>query len=902
MVNRRRFPFWIGSFPAGAGLLTAGICLGAPPTPEDFSLQALPGFPAQWPAPPATPRSPDKPAWLQAAEVRVAALNRWAQQRQDQMEVEWEKILVQARGEQPLLEKFRASGATEAEARTAAEEVTQASRQLAEINRQFYRAAIMVDVSTLSQVGNPVLTGERTSRVFLPQGNPAAAAEVMALFDADAEIHKAREAQLPAAFYRYVRSWLAREAWQRAWNIASNRLEKASETERSALQAQLAILAVEQRLSDSAFEVADAQLRLITEHNFFARLRLVLDPAKGVPLTRTPPPVPALAVLTRLDALFQQLDNAYLAAVKKSVKQTAYDMKAVFLWQHHTELVQSHNRVSSLPFATEEELQGLEEGVKAAIGFADTLDQQIETIAGLRESSNTLAATAEPLRRQVTTLRDQARTAESAGQRELAFDLRVKADRADREAYEIGERARQPWAEADSEQVALEGRLRNRLFFQALPGRVVLQARLRYFPERQNFIGDTQTVVRESKLAAPAVDAVMALALTMTARGGPPEETERSVTLDAGGGPLTLTARGLYDTLLTPPFVLHATGPSPSQGASKTTGRDPAAWQRVTGQWKISYRDAQLGLVTGTATIDAEKFTGEVNFSTTPDKPPQVMKVREVRSVENNGVAVVLHGNGPAAVDELPQEFAWNGQTIDRQPKSPAATVLLPPIPGGIRIIDNPGPRPPDFNLPLDPAIQPHLEVAPTATILRIKAGDFVCELPLTPRPPLGVEPEFTVTLYPAGTPPAAKPGSPAAPVPGPLAGAWRQDVDPLTRRDATGGGRLGSFTRNGSNPNHTYQTGPELWWREPAKVTFQLLAQTVEGPVKVARLFYDVPTVIEAVFEEPQLDKEQELTLSLGGKELTLTAKRDPYDYRRFVTGVIVPASASNATGGQNP
>jgi hypothetical protein len=70
-----------------------------------------------------------------------------------------------------------------------------------------------------------------------------------------------------------------------------------------------------------------------------------------------------------------------------------------------------------------------------------------------------------------------------------------------------------------------------------------------------------------------------------------------------------------------------------------------------------------------------------------------------------------------------------------------------------------------------------------------------------------------------------------------------------------------------------------------------QLFAQTVAGPVRVSRLFRDVPTVIEAVFEDPQPDSTNDLTVTVDGRDLKVTATRDPQDYRRFVTDVLVPA-----------
>jgi hypothetical protein len=83
-----------------------------------------------------------------------------------------------------------------------------------------------------------------------------------------------------------------------------------------------------------------------------------------------------------------------------------------------------------------------------------------------------------------------------------------------------------------------------------------------------------------------------------------------------------------------------------------------------------------------------------------------------------------------------------------------------------------------------------------------------------------------------------------------------------------------------------------DVKWRAP-NAQIQLLAQTVVGPMRVSRLFYDVPTVIEAVFDQPLSDSSVLVTVTIDGKEVKLTARRDPTDYRRFLTGTVLPTAA---------
>ena len=92
-----------------------------------------------------------------------------------------------------------------------------------------------------------------------------------------------------------------------------------------------------------------------------------------------------------------------------------------------------------------------------------------------------------------------------------------------------------------------------------------------------------------------------------------------------------------------------------------------------------------------------------------------------------------------------------------------------------------------------------------------------------------------------------------------------------------------------------------DIKWRAP-HVDIQLLAQTVVGPVHVSYFFYGVPTVIEAVFDQPLPDATVPVVLTVNGSEIKVTAKRDTTDYRRFVTDILLPAAPQNPEGAKPP
>jgi hypothetical protein len=92
-----------------------------------------------------------------------------------------------------------------------------------------------------------------------------------------------------------------------------------------------------------------------------------------------------------------------------------------------------------------------------------------------------------------------------------------------------------------------------------------------------------------------------------------------------------------------------------------------------------------------------------------------------------------------------------------------------------------------------------------------------------------------------------------------------------------------------------------DIKYRAP-KVNIQLLAQTVVGPVHVDYFFYGVPTVVEAIFDQPLADATVPVVLTVEGSEIKLRAKRDATDYRRFVTDTILPGEPQKPAGAKPP
>lgn len=86
------------------------------------------------------------------------------------------------------------------------------------------------------------------------------------------------------------------------------------------------------------------------------------------------------------------------------------------------------------------------------------------------------------------------------------------------------------------------------------------------------------------------------------------------------------------------------------------------------------------------------------------------------------------------------------------------------------------------------------------------------------------------------------------------------------------------------------YDSGTLQWRRAPEGPRLQLLALTARGPLTVSRFFLGMPTQVEAVYDEPQAEKEKELKLEWSGRRETIKLTRDENDWARFLSQIILP------------
>jgi hypothetical protein len=364
------------------------------------------------------------------------------------------------------------------------------------------------------------------------------------------------------------------------------------------------------------------------------------------------------------------------------------------------------------------------------------------------------------------------------------------------------------------------------------------------------------------------------------------EEAEIAIELAAGGGPLVVKARPEQNQkhlFTSDPFVIAppksaaparppdaATAPPKPKPVEDGTPTSPIA-----GEWNISYTDRALGEVAGIATVSVDGKAVEVELTHPKTGAQTKLESTEVR--EKDGFyTIVFEGASPSA-EALP---------VDPEDTAP------------------------------DPMTLPHLDLgADTAkvavTIREAKGEKFISprveadraghlELRLRydqpPKMDRAAMDEYLKSL-PEGV--RANTEKLLAPpkVANQMQGWWSFRADSVTWRDAGGGGRIGSFRRDFREPHYAWEFGRENWKRRLDGAQIQLLAQTVAGPMKVTRFFEGVPTMVEAVFREPQKETSKVLTITVGGKELRLTATRDEHDLRRFVTEVIVPSKAGGRT-----
>jgi hypothetical protein len=299
------------------------------------------------------------------------------------------------------------------------------------------------------------------------------------------------------------------------------------------------------------------------------------------------------------------------------------------------------------------------------------------------------------------------------------------------------------------------------------------------------------------------------------------------------------------------------------------------------GSWAVTYKDRALEDVKGTATV--KQVDGKLRAKVVLTDPNSGR--RELRSFdiieEGERFTLLLEGAPPSAEGLSPDRLeALPGLPITTS--DPADAVEY----SGVGAKD--GRRPTPLN-------SLRVELPDTADKILVTVGDFNGEIAVPRHGPVDTDRVRLQLTYEA---PDASSGVTSER----FVGFWSFDADPVTRRDGAGRGRIGMFVRDKFNPNFTGQVGNETWIRTIPPVKIRLFALTVGDLKRIDRLYGGVPTVIEAVFDDPQADTTKDLTVTVDGRDLKLTANRDPQDYRRFVTDIIVPTTPSRSAGGESP
>jgi hypothetical protein len=333
---------------------------------------------------------------------------------------------------------------------------------------------------------------------------------------------------------------------------------------------------------------------------------------------------------------------------------------------------------------------------------------------------------------------------------------------------------------------------------------------------------------------------------------------------------------------------------SASATGQTTDRKTPAA--RIAGTWQVAYEDLALGEIDGTATISPDGKSASVRFR--HDYTDYTLTSQSVIE-QGDDYTIVLTGDSPAAKSLLPDAqvqleanradnnsitTALNVALLGKGPPSSAQPFLsLPPRPAAL------SPVAPLFKTapqPADLAPEVHIPVPDDATKITVSAGDFHGEADFLARHPVETgRVELRLHFYKNGGP-----GANTGVIADRLTGTWHFYADPLTWRDAAGKGRVGLFRRDEHNPNFATQSGAEIWLRPVPPARMQFFAVGVFDFKRISRLYLGVPTVVEAVFDEPQARD----TCPIEVESLVLTAHRDPENWRRFVSDPFVPGSDS--------
>jgi hypothetical protein len=345
----------------------------------------------------------------------------------------------------------------------------------------------------------------------------------------------------------------------------------------------------------------------------------------------------------------------------------------------------------------------------------------------------------------------------------------------------------------------------------------------------------------------------------------------------------------------------------PSMRAADMTTDKSAPPSRIAGAWNVSYEDLALGEIDGVATVDPDGRHVKVllqqagsarKFTLTAD------------SVEEKGddYTIVLTGESPSSPTLMPDERTQRQAAEAQGASSRDALTVIPqgvvPAPvglyrppartpaqpfAGLNIVV----RPPPATLgsaasarPVAPLPDVHVEVPNEAGTIELHIADFDGEVELKARHAVEAD-RVELRLHYEETGGAGGYGGEAELR---LTGTWRFFADPLTWRDAQGRGRVGYFRRSRLNPNLATQSAAEVWIRPMPPSHLQLFAVGVFNWKRIDRLYLGVPTIVEAIFDEPQDNEMCTVEVQVGDRRVQLPAHRDPENRRRFLSDPFMP------------
>lgn len=201
---------------------------------------------------------------------------------------------------------------------------------------------------------------------------------------------------------------------------------------------------------------------------------------------------------------------------------------------------------------------------------------------------------------------------------------------------------------------------------------------------------------------------------------------------------------------------------SSAQKKQTPPNNQKASEKSLAGTWDVSYQDALLGEITGSATVSEDEKSARVILQHPRTKVEYQLQSTEIRR-EGDLVTITLSGKSP----EYPLS-------------KPLGTGFIGP---------NPLPR---------------LEVGENDTKATVKVGDFKAEVPVKPKGTADLDRiEIKLKIDNDGN----------------LYGAWSYRADPETERDRRGRGRVGTFSMLDGPVSIGQQTGREVWSQSPAVI-----------------------------------------------------------------------------------